>query len=218
MATIPEIFGWVQDECSRPDMDDLLNRSINPALRSAHSTEKFKRDLAEVSVKDPAIFDGVSQIGISLNFPRLREIRKIDLYTAYTEVGSVVVPTESTKILNTEFKDLMDTDSGRDYYGLEFGQTYSIFGDVLNLKGVDTSTTAVKVSGLYWPTLTTNVLSGDLETNSWICIEYPILIQAYLVLAHARATKDKDRINAAITSIQQYKAEFLHSFASELLK
>jgi hypothetical protein len=208
-----ELIAKVMDTQSRQDYETELLAQFPTALRSAHGVNDWRRDQKTISVFDPLIADGNCTIPIVTDLPKLRKISGIRIYSSYTTVG--LINTVGTEIPST-FKNILD--SGQfDYYGIPFQQTYSIFGSILNLNGIDASTTAVSVSGLFYPTFEVNSLSGEYETDSWIMIEFPEMVEAYLDLWVARKSKDAASIQSYGQALAMARQQLITSFEQELL-
>lgn len=208
-----ELIAKVMDTHSRQDYETELLAQFPTALRSAHGVNDWRRDQKTVSVFDPLIADGNCTIPIVTDLPKLRKISGIRIYSSYTTVG--LINTVGTEIPST-FKNILD--SGQfDYYGIPFQQTYSIFGSILNLNGIDASTTAVSVSGLFYPTFELNALSGEYETDSWLMIEFPEMVEAYLDLWVARKSKDAASIQSYGQALAMARQQLITSFEQELL-
>ena len=208
-----ELIAKVMLTHSRPDYSLELINQFPIALRGAHGVNEFRRDQKTVSVFDPLVSSGASTIEIMTDLPKLRKIKGIKLYSSYTGVApDQVVGTE----IPSKFVDILTTGEFN-YYGLTYQQTYSVFGTKLNLIGVDDSTVAVSVSGLFYPTFTLNVNTNEYETDSWIMQEFPEMVEAYLDLWAARKMKDAATIQTYGQALAMTRQQLITSFEQELL-
>lgn len=217
MSTVNESIDKVLDDLSRPDLTDRALRQFPQCLQSAHSTESFRRDVKTVSIANPAIVSNIVQLTTTLDLPKLRGVRKVECFTAFTlGDGDVVIP--SGLITPNTFVDLSDANSEFNYYGFGYAQSYVLLGNTLTIKGVDTTTLAISVTGQHWPSYALNELINEYETDSWLMLEFPQIVEAYLRLFVTRLAKDKDGMAIEMSSIQQLKLELLHAYPQEISK
>ena len=216
MSTVNESIAKVLDDLSRPDLEDRCLVHFPQCLQSAHAIACFRRDIKVVSIANPAIVSGQVQLTTSLDLPKLRSVKQVECFSAYTLDGAIVVP--SNLITPNTFVDLSDANSEFNYYGFGYAQSYILLGDTLNLKGVDSTTLALSVTGQFWPSYTFNELTDEYETDSWLMREFPQIVEVYLRLYVARINKDKDGMNIELGSVQQLKTELIRSYPQEISK
>lgn len=198
MSTIAELVDNVTGFYTRPDLEDRILAYAKTALYCAHKVDKFARDLSTVTLVNPTILEGKVTLSISLDVPRLRDVRSIDLFREYTGTTPNFIATESSKIIaNPGYQNLNDLGSDTNYYGFRFEKLYSIAGTTLNLTGVDSATRAIRLSGLFLPTYILNTLTLLWETNSWIMIECPELVEAYMRIRACEIIADDKKLRAA---------------------
>ena len=210
---VNELITKVMATHSRLDLEQELLGQFPASLRGAHGVNEFRRDQKTLSVFDPLVASDTCTIEITADLPKLRKVKGIKLYSSYTGVSpNQVVGTE----IPSTYVDILSTGEFN-YYGLTYVQTYSIFGTKLNLTGVDASTVAVSVSGLYYPTFTLNTNLGEYETDSWLMLEFPEMVEAYLDLWVARKSKDAANIQTYGQALAMTRQQLITSFEQELL-
>lgn len=220
MSTPSEVIDRVEDFFSRPDLHDRILARFPKALQSAHSVDKFRRDLKTIYITNPAIFSGVVNIPLTTSLPRLRKVREILCYSSFTLDGVTVVPGTLIPNYSLEggFRDLTDAASNFNYYGFRYPQTYAIAGNILNLAGVDSTSLAIGVAGVYYPSYTFNAISGEYETDSWLMVESDDIVEAYLRLYVAQIIQNDKQIAGMQTNLMMARAELIKSYEQELLK
>lgn len=219
MSTVAELVDKVCTMYSRQDLSDRLIANFKSALYNAHKIDKFSRDKAVVNIADPVILNSAIALGRTLNLPDLREIRKVQLYSAYTLAGSTVVPTTSSEIILPDpgYQNLGDLINDKNYYGMRYTMLYSIVGDTINFTGVDSTTRVLQITGLFLPTFTLNELTDAWESNSWILRDEPQVVEAYLRKYVAQILDDDKKLRNANDEIMQVKRDLIASYSVELL-
>lgn len=204
--TPAEIVARVLDTLERPDLEDIAINNLNSALKSAHSIEVFRRDLVELpyALGDYAVVDGA--VGIPIP-PRLRKITRI-----YT--------TDSTDAVIDEgfIPKLNSAPTMRNYFGFIIPNTYSLFGNVLNVKGMSAQAFTLNVQYASFPELVFDVDTSTWQTDSWIAVEYPEVIIAYLQHRVATMTEDAAQIGSAEKYIGMCRADLIRNYADEIVE
>lgn len=208
-----ELIAKVMATHSRYDLETEMLKQFPSALRSAHSVNDFRRDQKVVSVFDPLVASSTCLIDVVSDLPKLRKIKGIKLFSSYTGVSPNQVTGTETP---SKFTNITETGEFN-YYGLAYQQTYSIFGQTLNLTGVDADTVAVSVYGLFYPSFLLNNLTGEYETDSWLMLEFSEMVEAYLDLWVARKSKDAENIRTYGQALAMVRQELITTFEQELL-
>lgn len=212
MTTPAEMVASVLDRFSRYDLEDKVMGRFPRALQSAHSTNDFRRDLKTINVYDPLVSSGISTISVSADLPRLRKIKGIATYAGYETVGLVNVPNNPHL---TAFKDL--TLGEFNYYGFANRQTWILAGNVLNLNGVESNTRAIGIMGLFFPSYALNGLTDEWETDSWLMIESPDIVEAYLNLYVAQVIQNDKQIRTYQEALALARNELLRTYEQEMV-
>ena len=219
MSTIAELIDNVTSLYSRPDLEEQLLAYGKTAIYCAHKTDKFARDLASVNIVGFSQLNGKVTVSIPISIPRLREIRNIKLFSAYTGVDPNIVPTATTELIaSPDYQDLNQMNSDRNYFGLKYLKLYSIAGTLLNIQGVESNATCIQINGLFLPTYTYNTLTLLWETNSWIMTECPELVEAYIRVRCCEILADEKKQRVAQQNLLLQRRDILATYVSELLR
>jgi hypothetical protein len=200
--TPAEIIQEVLDLLERPDLEALAYTRFRVALRSAHNVEVMRRDLTTENflLSDYTVTEGA----VSLTLPT--RFRKLYRLSSYNAAGDVDV----------EFKDRGRDTELKNYWGLVYSQVYSIFGLLLNVQGISTDATHLRLQFVRYPTYEDEG-GGVWVTDSWIAIEAPELISAYLQHQLALLTEDSAQITTAEKLIQMTRRDFINSYVEEII-
>jgi hypothetical protein len=212
MTTPAEMIASVLSRFSRPDLEEEVTLRFPRALKSAHSVNDFRRDLATTYVYDPMVVAGIANISVSVNFPRLRKIKSISTYADFVTVELLTTPVGQHI---TSYKDR--TLGEFTYYGFQHAQTWLLAGDVLNLSGVESPARVIGVYGVYYPTYVFNEFANEWETSSWLMIEYPDIVEAYLNLYVAQRIQNKDQIATYERELFRVRQELISTYEQELV-
>ncbi len=215
MSTINEVIAKVEDDMSRQDLSDRLLAQIPQCIMSAHGLSTFRRDMLTKSVSGFTNTSNIVVLSTVTHLPKLKKPKSIRQFSSFTLDGAIVVP--GTEILPGKFVDLSDANSEFNYYGFGYTQSFTLLGSALTIKGVDASALALSVTGNFWPSYTYNSLSGEYESDSWILLEFPQMVEAYLRYYVAKITKDKDLIKAEENNILMVRGELLTNYAGDIV-
>lgn len=216
----------IQNICSeyeRPDMIYRLQQKFPFCVRSAHSVERFSRDLAEAFILNPTILSGNGSLGGLVQFttmeslPRCRELRGINLYKSYSEPTPGLIVPEDMIPLISPYVSSAGRASVRDIYGYTIPNTFSQMGNTISLTGVSNETACIGVEYLAFP-LTVFTDEDEWETESWIMQDYPELIGAYLGRELAKMSDSRSLISSAESKLVQTRADFIDVYAPLLLR
>lgn len=203
MATPAQIIENVLDNLERPDLQSLAVSRFSKALRSAHSIELFRRDLTSVSytLSDYAVLNG------RVGFPLPADYRKI-----YRIVGL-----DAAGIQQAVFEDLKSQPELRTYYGVRKQRVFNIFGAVLNLEGVDSTITAIRLEYFKFPNFVSNSQTGEYTTDSWIAADSPEVVEAYLQHNLAMLTEDSAQIASAEKLVQMTRRDLINNYVEDIV-
>lgn len=204
--TPAEIVAQVLDNLERPDLESMAYANLNSALKSAHGIEVFMRDLVELPFDLSAYAVVSGAVGIPLP-TRLRKILRI--YTT-DSAGAVVDETFIPK--------LNSVPRLKNYFGFTIENTYSVFGNTLNVKGMSANAANLNVQYAGYPELTFDALTSIWATDSWIAVEHPEIIIAYLQHRLATLVEDQNQVASAEKFIGLHRVELLRAYADEIVE
>lgn len=222
--TPDEIINNVCEEYERPDMVYKLSNKFPFCVRSAHSVERFARDMTEASLvgfsintSDPRN-PGLVQVTQDDNLPRCREVRYIIPYRTYTEPSpGVIIPGELIPGVR-DFVPTHERVAVRDIYGYIIPNTFSQLGNVLSITGVDTNATCLVIGYLSFPNTFFSSEEDSWMTDSWILRDFPELIAAYLGRELAKMVDSRTMLSSAMDKLSQTRADFIDVYSHQVLK
>jgi len=197
-----QIIAQVLDNLERPDLESLAISRFRPALRAAHNVEIFRRDLVSESflLSDYVVLDGKVTLDVPERFRKL-----IRVYT-----------TNAAGVVDKEFKDLGSKIEYKTYFGFQIQQTYNIFGSSLNVNGISTDATHAVLEFARFPSFEQDE-SDEWVTDSWIAIEAPEVIEAYLQHQLAMMTEDAQQISNAEKMVQMSRRDLIAAYVEEIV-
>jgi hypothetical protein len=203
--TPAEIIAKVLDTLERPDLEAQAYNNFNSALKSAHSIEVFQRDLVELpyALSEYAVVEGA--VGVPVP-GRLRKILRV--FSTKTD-GSIV---------DQAFAFMGNKLELRNYFGFKQRQTYTIFANVMNIAGLSANADVLNVQYAAFPELAFDPESETWITDSWIAVEMPEVIEAYLQHRMASITEDANQINTAEKYIGMCRADLIRTYAAEIVE
>jgi hypothetical protein len=201
MATPAQIVSNVLDILERPDLYDLGISRFQSALKTVHSIERLRRDLANerVLLSDYSVIDGKVGIPIPARFR--------DMYRLWSS--------NSAGEVDREFYSLGNRIELKTYYGFKILQTYNIFGSILNITGISVDATHLEIDYLRFPTW--ELVDDEWETDSWIAVEEPGLLESAVRVQLAGITEDSDQIRSAEREFAFRRQEFINNYVGEIV-
>lgn len=214
--TVDEMIAEVAAFFDRQDMVTLLRTHFPKALRTAHSYQKFTKDLGTIYLPDPVIVNGRVYLTTAV-LPQLQTLLEIKGYADYTSsvIGAETLyyPGNSDGVT---YHNLNEGYAAKDYYGFTYDSGYTMLGQNITVKGVPGTCKLFEVLAVLWPTFTYNAFSDTYTTNSWIMQEYPKLIQQLLMIQGATISQQSDVLATARSELGQIREDFLNSFTGDM--
>lgn len=214
--TVDEMIADVAAFFDRQDMVTLLRTHFPKALRTAHSYQKFTKDLGNIYLPDPVIVNG----RVSLTTAMLPQLQTLLALQGYSDYTSSVIGADTLYYPGTTdgvtYQNLNEGYATRDYYGFTYDSGYTMLGQNITVKGVPDTCKLLEVLAVLWPTFVYNGLSDSYSTNSWIMQEYPKLVRQLLLIQGATISQQADVLTTARTELAQIREDFLNSFTGDI--
>jgi hypothetical protein len=215
--TPAEIIANVADKYDRPDLVDKLSVQFQSVLREAHGIEVYTRDLELQYVANPFISSNKTSINSTGLAKSVRRIVKIETYNSFTGLGTLISPYVAGPVQQDKFRDMSIGFAETDYYGFKYDQTWAQLGSTITINGVNQDTTMLGILALVWPTYTYNTLSDLYETDSWIMLEWPGLIEAILSIRAMQITQNTEALGTAQQMYKLQRQQFITAYSDYTL-
>lgn len=200
---------------SRMDKLQDMRLAFSSFLKEAHSLDFYRKDIKKSYVLNPSLVDGVLHIDLNTELSAMRRIYAIKTYVGYAQVGTVVYP--GNLVLTPEPYHEGDPNNLTNYYGIPDRYTWNITGNSIQIRDISSNANCVEILGFGYPTYGENLITGVLETDSWIFREFQVLLEAYCCKWLTSYLKDAELQNAANTKFYEKRQEFIAAFAQEIV-
>lgn len=184
-------------------------------LREAHGLDFYRKDIKKSYVLNPTLVDGVLNVDMSTELLSLRRILAVKTYNSYAQVGTVVYP--GMPVVTPEQYKEGDYNNLTNYYGAPERYTWFITGTGMQIRDISTGVTCVEILGFAYPVFGENLLTGILETDSWIFREFPQLLEAYCRKWLCGYLKDRELQSTANNNFYEKRTEFITAYAQEIV-
>jgi len=213
--SIEELIEMVCRLYGRMDKVQDMKIAFSGFLREAHSLDFYRKDIKYSYVLNPSLVDGVLQINMSTELSALRRILAVRTYSSYAEANGVVFP--GTPVRTQEPYHEGDANNLTNYYGVPDRFTWTIMGIGMQIRDISQEVTCVEILGIGYPTFGANILTGALETDSWIFREFPQLLEAYCRKWLCGYVKDPQLFNSANQNFYEKRTEFISAYTQEII-
>lgn len=214
--TVDEIISKVAVFFDRHDLVEILRKQFPQALRTAHSYQKFNRDLGNIYLPEPVVVNNTVFI-TAATLPQFQTF--LGLY-GYTDYATSVIGADTFYYPGTSdgvvYRNLNEGYAASDYFGFRYESGFLQMGQTITLKGVPDTCKLLEVKAVLWPTFTYNSLSDTYSTNSWIAEEYPALLEQLLKVYAATVAQQTDVLQNARNELAQVREDFLNSFTGDI--
>ena len=202
--SIETIVQELTEELERPDLTKKLENFVPQALRQAHGTKCFSRDIGKIVLTDFTI-DSAGIVQVPL--PKLRKIISLRFFRQVLEGGTLV--NEITPV--HEYVNGNDLNTEYDYYGIKISHTFTIMGGELVLTAVPTDAKAIEVKALVWTKIDRYQVTDALTTDSWIAEEFPEYIKSILRAKIAFIIDKNALLQFANSELTVVRKDFINS-------
>ena len=213
---VDDLIAEVASFFDRYDMVTLLQKEFPKALRTAHSYQKFNRDLGTLYIPSPTIVNGRVNV-LTHTLPQMQHLLAIAGYTDFT---SSVIGTDTIYYPGTEdgivYRNLNEGYAQQDYYGFSYLSGYTRLKNTITLKGIPATTTLLELKAVLWPTFEYNPITLAYSTNSWILEEYPELLKQLLTVYAATVSQQSDVLASARKALREAREDFLNTFTGDI--
>lgn len=195
----------VQNVLTRAERPDLLQDAYGfffAALKSAHGAYRFRRD---IKVKPVTSISRNSTTGIAT----------IQMPTEVREIIKITTKNSSGTELTSNFINSANDLNLVNYYGFAYPQTYIVSGRDINIKGLDATATTIDIRCLAWPTFVYDSLTSSYSSDSWLMVEFPQLVEAWLATLIGRRAKDKEVVAQAESDVLIYSNQVSQIYSGE---
>lgn len=213
--SIEELIEMVCRLYSRMDKIADMKVAFSGFLREAHGLDFYRRDIKKSYVLNPVLNNGVLQVDLNTELSAMRRIYMVKTYVGFTQVDTTVYPGEL--VITPEPYHEGDVNNLVNYYNIPDRYTWNIMGNSMQIRDVSSNANCVEILGFGYPTFGPNILSGALETDSWIFREYQVLLEAMCRKWLAGYLKDAELQNSANTNFYEKRQEFISAYAQEIV-